>query len=854
MPPVRTLRASLNSIVDPNLPPAWTWKLLALSAVRSRWVHSTALLAALLTSWSLPLFAVDRPNAADAPAAGSVTTAPAGPRNGFAARSVSDDRDAPLSIPRLGTDVRLVIDGRLDESVWSEVPLVDRFHVVDPETREPTRYPTRVRAFYTAEGLYIGAELDQPPETRIARLSSRDRRDLNRDSITVMLDTSGEGRYGYYFGLNLGDSVDDGTLLPERQFSADWDGPWRGATAVTKTGWSAELFLPWSMMSMPMRDRDRRIGLYLERRVAHLDERWSWPALLDTEPRFLSAFRPVLLTGVNPRQEYSLFPYVSGSHDRLGAGSKQRVGADVFWRPSSAFQLMATLNPDFGNVETDNVVVNLGAFETFFSEKRLFFLEGHEAFVTSPRTTPTLLNTRRIGGTPRRPANPLGATIPATQLQQPTDLVGALKTTGEVGHVRYGVLAAIEDDTRFRATLDGERVDLHQEGSEYGAVRVLYEDNPGGGYRGIGWMSTAARHIEQNAHTHGVDVHFLSPRGTWKIDGQVVYSDIEHRRNGAGAFVDVEYMPGGGVTHSVGVEYFDRHVDLNHLGFLRRNDVRQASYAWHVRQPGSGGVRTMERRVRVMAQTNADDQLTGNGIWLDWHLTTQALSRFSTSLSFYPERYDDRNSRGNGVYLLANRPNAELRWRSDTARRVSSEVAVAYRSEDLGGHTLGVDARLRLRPSERFSVELQLPYNRRDGWLLHQQGREFTTFVADEWRPSIESDWFLTARQQLRFTMQWVGIRAEEADFWLVPERPGSLLRRDQPVDRSDDFSISTLAMQLRYRWEIAPLSELFVVYTRGANLREPAADESFGRLFSDALRDPITDQLVVKLRYRFGS
>jgi hypothetical protein len=759
-----------------------------------------------------------------------------------------------ISLPRFEHEPGIHVDGHLDEPVWDRLPALGRFRVVQPVALAPARYATRVRTFYTDAGLYVGIEMEQPRDTLIARLSSRDRRELNRDSVSIMIDSSGEGRYGYYFTVNLGDSLADGTILPERQLNGDWDGPWHGASAETEHGWSAEMFLPWSMMSMPARATDRPIGIYVERRVAHLDELWSWPALPDTEPRFLSAFYPVRLSGVDPRQQYSVFPFASTTYDRITARRVHKSGADVFWRPSSAFQLMATLNPDFGNVEADHVVVNLGAFETFFSEKRLFFLEGQEIFVTSPRQTPTLLNTRRIGGPPRAPENPLGAAISAAERQQGVELVGALKTTGESGPLRYGVLTAMEDETRFRATLDGDRVNLYQYGSDYAAARLLYEDNPGGGYRGIGWMSTATRHPQQNAYTHGVDLHWLSPRGEWKIDGQLFYSDVEHVRNGAGAFVDIAYMPGGGVSHSLALDYFDEHVNLNHLGFLRRDDVRQVNYAWNKRTSNAGRFRNSESRVRTMAQTNSDHQLTSAGIWLDWTLTRRNLSRIKPSVSFYPERYDDRNARGHGVYRIAHRPNAEIRYLTDTSRRFSTEVALEYRTEDLGGQRWAAEARLRLRPSDRFSMELQVPYSRREGWLLHQLGREFTTFTADEWRPRLETDFFITARQQLRFTLQWVGIRAEEDAFYLVPERAGDLQRRQQPADRVDDFSISTLSLQFRYRWEIAPLSDLFIVYTRGSDVREEGTDDRFDAMFTEALRNPLTDQLVIKLRYRFGS
>ena len=103
-------------------------------------------------------------------------------------------------------------------------------------------------------------------------------------------------------------------------------------------------------------------------------------------------------------------------------------------------------------------------------------------------------------------------------------------------------------------------------------------------------------------------------------------------------------------------------------------------------------------------------------------------------------------------------------------------------------------------------------------------------------------------------TLQWAGINADESEFYSVPLQPGELLERTKdPLSPSDDFTISRLTAQLRYRWEIGPLSDLFVVYTRGSNLAN-RIDEDFDVLLQDAFDDPIIDTLIVKLRYRFGS
>jgi len=115
-------------------------------------------------------------------------------------------------------------------------------------------------------------------------------------------------------------------------------------------------------------------------------------------------------------------------------------------------------------------------------------------------------------------------------------------------------------------------------------------------------------------------------------------------------------------------------------------------------------------------------------------------------------------------------------------------------------------------------------------------------------------DYFFSARQQLRLTMQWAGIRAKSLSYYRIPESEGELVARDLADGTSnEDFSLSRLTAQLRYRWELGPLSDLFVVYTRGSNLAISDLDDGFGDLFTEAIDEPVVDSLVAKLRYRFG-
>ena len=776
-----------------------------------------------------------------------------------------------LQPQRLPVDHGIRIDGRLDEPVWSLIPVFDDFVLLEPDTLARGPHPTLLRFAYDDRALYLAAEMVQPPETLIRRLSGRDERALTRDSINLTLDPSGEGLYGYWFGVNLGDSLMDGTALPERRFSNEWDGHWRGASAETATGWTAEMIIPWNMMSMPTladaKAAARRIGVYLSRKVAYLDERWGWPALPASQPKFMSALYPLEVTGVAPTQQYSVYPFTAVTRDEIDDEVTYKVGADVFWRPATSFQLNATINPDFGSVESDDVVINLTAVETFFPEKRLFFLEGQDVFIATPRADTrnrgvgntglptTLLFTRRIGGQARAPLLPAGVTIPDRELIQPVELHGAAKVTGQLGNLRYGVLGAFEKDVKLHARMGDTPVNIEQDGSDYGIVRVSWEETlPSGAQRAFGFLSTATLHPDADAYTHGIDFHYLTPGGGFELDGQVYASDLDAAETGYGGFVDFVFIPRRGFRQRVGIEYVDEHADLNDLGFLERNDRLRVRTAFTHISSDLAWARDNEFDVRGFLQVNNDELFTGGGIFFSNRAVFRNLMSLTARVNWQPSYYDDLNSFGNGAYRIDARPDASLEWASDPTRRLQGSLLVGRGTENLGGGRNTYRLELRWQPSDNASINAKIEYLDRSGWLLHQGGADFTTFDAEQWLPSLGVEYFVNARHQIKVSAQWVGVKARERAFYRVPGRPSDLIRVAKPPGPPDDFAISDMVFQVRYRWEIAPLSDLFVVYRRGSAITRGLGDAEFSDLLDQAWDQPIGNQFVVKLRYRFGS
>mgnify|MGYP001478286210 FL=1 len=752
------------------------------------------------------------------------------------------------------------LDGFVDEPVWQDLPVIDGMQIIEPDTLVDAPYQTEIRFFYTERGLYFGIVNHQPPGTLVARMTNRDTR-LPRDGIEVLIDASGEGLYGYRIRLNLGDTMADMSVLPERQQNLQWDGSWDGRTQAINEGWSAEFFVPWSMMPLPQVEGTRRIGLAFERELGERGERWSTPPLPTTLNVYLSGFQKYEFRDIEPRRQLTFYPFASTVFDGIKHEADYKLGTDIYWRPTTNTLLSATLNPDFGTVESDDVVVNLTAFETFFREKRTFFLEGQDIFTTSPRSrfSPgpggpiSLLNTKRIGGAARFSV-PAGVSVLPTDLSQPTDLHGALKFTGQNGNLRYGTLFASEDDTEIRGTLDdGTQVRLQAQGRDFSVARLLYEDTQFGGRRSIGWMGTDISHPDIDSTVNAIDAHYFSADQKWILDGQIMHSDV-NGVSGAGFLGDINYIPRQGVRHSVAATYIDDEFDMNDLGFLSRNSQVNLDYTYSLTESDIPDLRSRNTNVIVSNRWNTDGQPVVAGVFLGRSWIYNDSDVASVTLQYYFPRTDDRLGRGTGDFKIPERWGAWLSYGSDPARPLAFRVNLNANQEDLGPKTITSGAGFAWRPNDRFSFDLSLNYTDREALLIHRGGGAYTSFEAHQWAPRLDVNYFISAKQQFRISGQWNALKAFEDRFWQVnPHKRDFLQPVPNPDNEPDDFVISRLTFQARYRWGIAPLSDLFIVYTRGANLPRNSF-YTFQDLLEQAWNDRIVDSVAIKLRYRFGS
>lgn len=743
--------------------------------------------------------------------------------------------------PRMTEDTaRIQIDGGLDEPAWASAANVSEFFVVIPDSGQKPLYPTLAKVFYTEKGIYIGVWAEQPFERQVKRLSPHDVW-LEGDLIQIGIDPTGTGRYGYLFGVFLGGSAADSTLLPERRYNWNWDGPWRRATKSLPNGWSAEAFLPWSMFAMPRGEGGQRfIGLYLARWVAALNERWSWPSLPTTQPRFLSAFQPMEVEDVEPRSNVALYPYIAPQFDQARMKPGFRAGLDAFWNPTAQTRFAATILPDFGQVDTDELVVNLSAFETFFPEKRPFFTEGQDVFQTGRINA---VHTRRIGNAPATPAAPEGARVEG--LPSASEILAAAKIVGQAGQVQYGLMGAAESDADYTVRTGDEVTKARLKGRKFGAGRVLFESESGG-YRALGLLGTIVQTPQATAMVGAVDGHFHTENGKWQSDGQGVFS-WRAEKGGYGAWVESALTPSAGDVHALVLEHYGKNLQFNDFGYLRRNDLSRFEYRYTRTRAMEGLLKEIRTEALTGHGWNTERQLVDTLLQLTQELTFRGNTLINARVGYVPRRWDDRNSRGNGAFQVEDRLNARLEAWSDKSKPWILGVIAEGRGEDLGGFSRSVKLALRLSPSEHFSVETNVALEQLDGWLVWQKGRTFSTYEGLQITPRLDVSALISPRQQLKLSMQWLGLRANPITNWEIDDEGRLVQALASPP--APDISKGTFALQLRYRYEFAPLSDLFLVYSRGG---DSSADGSYSFLARESFRYPTVSQFMMKLRYRF--
>lgn len=654
----------------------------------------------------------------------------------------------------------LRLDGRLSEDPWAAAPPILDFVQREPVEGAPPSDRMEVRFLYDDTALYVGARMyaTGPIQAPVGRRDEGGQ----AERVLVSLDTYFDRRTASTFGVTASGVRLDHYYATDDDWNEDegFDPVWQARTSVDHQGWTAEFWIPFAQLRFNTRS-PQVWGLNVQRFVPSRNEETFWALVPRTEERWASLFGDLHgIDGIQPRRRLELLPYsaassrVEGAVDNGnpfsgGAHLQGRVGLDMKMGLGSNLTFEATVNPDFGQVEADPSEVNLSAFETFFDERRPFFIEGSQ-LLTGP--VDNYFYSRRIGAAPAGDADGDFVDSPTT-----TNILGAAKVTGRrASGMSVGVLGAVTAE-EFARTFTGpsqfgrSRV---APTTTYGVARVQQELGASGS--SVALMSTAvarpfdpadplAAELTQNAFALSGDAvvrlrdgeYELQPfagvsyvRGTARVIDRLQrssarylqrpdathlsYDPLRTTLSGTKVGMEVERRTGRHWLWEASALMESPEFETNDIGRLSSADGRQVTGQLEYRDTEPGA--WWRSYSAILSQSNewnfGGDRQRGSVAgefdvtWPNFWETT-----LNTELTFRTQ--DARLTRGGPSMERPRAWQVELETESNDATRTRGGVSAQYGRDEDGGLAFTTEASLSVQPGSRWQLTVGPSYERR---------------------------------------------------------------------------------------------------------------------------------------------
>ncbi|MDQ7041020.1 MAG: DUF5916 domain-containing protein [Rhodothermus sp.] len=792
----------------------------------------------------------------------------------------------------------LKLDGHIDERVWQKAPAATDFWQREPHDGHPATESTEVHVLYDKEALYVAFICyDQAPDQILRRLARRDRW-VPADWVGVLIDSYRDRKTAFAFLVNAAGTKSDFLILNDAEQDFNWDALWEAHVAMREDGWSAEFRIPFAALRFSRTDT-LRWGINFIRIIGRKNEQVFWAYIPRTSGGFVSKFGTLEgIEGIRPPRALLLTPYVVASGTRWSAelvpgylhrlSPTFRTGGDVQYNLSDNTVLNLTVNPDFGQVELDEVVLNLTAFETFYPEKRPFFLEGTSIFQTVGSSGDGALRTylfysRRIGRQPRGYYSlpDTGEVKDWRVVENPAavPILGAVKLSGRTTDGwAFGLLNALTQRTyAVYEHVNGQRQRIRTEPlTAYTVARVQRELPAPASYVGlIGTATWREAGMVRRAYTGGVDWRWnpwdygLVTEGLFSFSRRI-------RQNGAPQVgyqgqMRVGTLRSPYIVGLVGVNFATRDYDPNDVGFhmLTNFAVTYIWMQWRYLRPWGPFWQVRLNQNYWWAYRLSPGLLLRRGISPNLHLQWRNFWWIRLGLNLESEGWDLYESRGAGLFRSPQRWNVWTSVSTDERRAVMVSLRGNRQVDQYGGKVWGGGLSATVRFGERtdFSLDLSASFRRREvAWAQNVPDMEapgVTTSVfgrreVDRISLTLRGTHTFTRDLTLQGYVQWFGARVRYRDFQRLGN-DGRLAPLSVPYDRdrygNPDFQQGTLNINVILRYEYRPGSTLYVVWTWSQQgWHEPKIGDSYWAFMQRVLQRSPTSVLLVKWTYTWGA
>jgi hypothetical protein len=660
------------------------------------------------------------------------------------------------------------IDGNLSEQVWQRAGLANFTQRLPNEGASPSQ-KTEVWLAYDGEALYVAARMyDSAPDSIIQILGRRDA-EVTADWFTFDIDPYHDRRSGFFFALSAAGTLLDGTLYNDDWNDNSWDGVWEGRTRIDSQGWTAEMRIPFSQLRFHHAEK-YLWAVNFKRLVGRANESDFVVYTPQKGSGFVSRFIDVEgIENIEPPQDLEILPYITSraeftqhaAGDPFNTGSKYSpgVGVDLKLALGTDLTLNGTINPDFGQVEVDPAVVNLSDVETFYEEKRPFFVEGANVFYFGQGGSnnfwgfnwgnPNFFYSRRIGRAPQ------GSLPSYDYVDMPlgTHILGAGKLTGKVGgDWNVGMIHAVTAHEYANTEVSGARQNVEIEPlTYYGVGRIQKDFNDG--KQGIGLITTYTNRffsedrlkadINSHALAMGLDGwQFLDSEKTYVVTGWGAFSDIHGTQSRITALQKSSrhYYQRPGLNHlsldttatrlsgyagrwainkqkgawqlnsAIGV--ISPGFDVDDLGFIWRTDIinyhLMVGYKWTDRTD-------YYNNLRLNVAVFGSSDFGGNKVWHGYfgmmNVELPNFYQIGFNYAYNPFSIDTRSTRGGPAMLNPTGWELDFNFSSDSRKSI---VLSAYGFSYIGGggHQYQAEIDIDYKPASNIALTLGPSFNR----------------------------------------------------------------------------------------------------------------------------------------------
>ena len=740
----------------------------------------------------------------------------------------------------------MVIDGVLDEPEWANAYSISEFYQTSPFNLQKSQGETLVYIFSNEDGIYVGFINKQSNSSMLSKKTLRDEMTSLSDKNSINIDFDGDGNKAYILVINLGDSLFDAIKIKTGDFKTDWDGDWIAKTKKHDGYWVSEFYLPWNLVLMNQPAGDKRTIKYSVLRYKAKEQIWvSSSGSMASRPDYFEKLDSLEIANYT-KSKLNFFPYVSSNQNSITKFEDNKIGAEIFYNSGTGKQINATFNPDFGQAESDDVVINFSAQETFYSEKRAFFNENQSLFNINNYDRYTVMNTRRIGSAPSYKCSEEDNIDECENSKKNySDIDYALRYSQKTGKTELGFFTAREADESFSV------------GRNFYALRSRTDF----GNKTLGYMLT---HVDDSFNNSTATVNVIdyvnvkSDQLTYFTDLLFSEKDDDSRFGYRSQF---NYQPSNFSYISGSILYFDENFQLNDFGYLRRADWIHVGLGGGLKQINFSKESPIDQiDMNVDFNYDADTNGNSNPIRIDQknEITFKDTSKLKFDFGIKTSGKNTTITRKNPDFpfvKIKKKKNITLDFEAVNYKfwtydwRISFEKGDKYNSWNSDGYKREFyKIAGSYFPNDNLKINLQYRIRKENEWLIWTEDNKFGLYDSEQDTVSIGLNWFSGNKHEIRLKSQFVALQADNPQS-LISDNGGYLYESD---DLIKPFTQGVVSFQVRYKYEIAPLSYLYLVYSKGGTSYDEDEDYSKSEIFNQPWNNPSDEVYSIKFRLKY--